>query len=411
MRLAIVNNSNRKIGGTEHYLEVLLPRLVHRGVELAFVHENAKPDNREALDLPAGTTSWCVEDAGAEATIAALGRWRPDLIFAHGELDPTFEVRYIPLAPTVYFSHNYYGTCVSGLKAYQRPVARPCERRFGVACLALYFPRHCGGMNPITMLSLYRQTARRLRVLRRYDALVTHSRHLQLEYLKHGFPEERVFNLKYEVSTKSNESLVQLSRNDDGAAEPPPAWRMVFVGRMERLKGGRVLIDALPGALAKIGRPLHVSLAGDGTERAAWEAAAAEVHAKHPDITIEFHGWLKGQEFDRLIASTHLVVVPSLWPEPFGKAGLEAGLHGIPSAAFAVGGIPEWLEDGTNGHLAPGDPPTVEGLSQAIAACLSDPLHYRDLRNGARRIANEFNVENHIDQLLAVFHEVAERKK
>ena len=141
-----------------------------------------------------------------------------------------------------------------------------------------------------------------------------------------------------------------------------------------------------------------------------WEAAAAAVHAANPQITIEFHGWLQGRDFDRLIASTHLIVVPSLWPEPFGKAGLEAGLHGIPSAAFAVGGIPEWLENGVNGHLAPGDPPTVEGLSKAITACLSDPVHYRDLRNGARRIANEFNLDNHIDQLLAVFRQVAAQK-
>ena len=206
MRLVIVNHSNRKIGGTEHYLEVLLPRLRRRGVELAFVHENAMPENREALEIPAEIPSWCVEKKGTAETIAALARWRPDLIFAHGELDPRFENRYMALAPTVYFSHNYYGTCISGLKAFQRPMARPCERQFGLPCLALYFPRQCGGMNPLTMLSLYRQTARRLRVLRRYDALVTHSRHLQHEYLRHGFREERVFNLKYEVSTKSSES-------------------------------------------------------------------------------------------------------------------------------------------------------------------------------------------------------------
>ena len=228
--------------------------------------------------------------------------------------------------------------------------------------------------------------------------------------MKHGFSEDRVFNLKYEVSTKSNEAHPTLSVGG-APAVPPPTWRMIFVGRMERLKGGRVLLDALPGAHALIGRPLHVSLAGDGSERGAWEAAAAALHAANPEITIEFHGWLMGAEFDRLIVSTHLVVVPSLWPEPFGKAGLEAGLHGIPSAAFAVGGIPEWLQHGINGHLAPGDPPTVEGLSKAIAACLSDPDHYRDLCHGAQRIANEFNLDNHLDQLLTVFREIIARKR
>ncbi len=405
MRVAIVNHSNRKIGGTEHYLDVLLPRLRRRGVELSFVHENALPQNREAISIPPGSPSWCVALKGVAPALAALRNWSPDLIFAHGELDPRFEAQYMTMAPAVYFAHNYYGTCISGLKAFQHPAARPCDRRFGLSCLALYFPRQCGGKNPLTMVSLYRQTARRLRVLRKYDALVTHSRHLQLEYIKHGFSEARVHNLKYEVSAKSGESQLRASAEGDAMA-PPPTWKIIFVGRMEHLKGGQILLDSLPMAHALIGRPIHLSLAGDGSERATWEAAAAAVHAANRAITIEFHGWLKGAEFDRLIASIHLAVVPSLWPEPFGKVGLEAGLNGIPSAAFAVGGIPEWLHDGANGHLAPSDPPTAEGLSKAIAACFSSPAHYRDLCNGARRIANEFNLDNHVDQLLALFRGV-----
>ena len=202
-------------------------------MELAFVYENDRPENRDPMSLPEGTPSWCVEAEGTATTLAALRDWSPDLIFAHGELDPQFEARYISVAPAVYFSHNYYGTCVSGLKAYQRPTPRPCERRFGLPCLALYFPRRCGGISPLTMLSLYRQTARRLKVLRKYDALITHSRHLQLEYLKHGFSEDRVLHVKYEVTTKSGEAHKPLSDERDPAGTPP-IWRIIFVGQMER---------------------------------------------------------------------------------------------------------------------------------------------------------------------------------
>ena len=68
-----------------------------------------------------------------------------------------------------------------------------------------------------------------------------------------------------------------------------------------------------------------------------------------------------------------MLVVPSLWPEPFGLVGLEAARHRLPVAAFAVGGIPDWLRPGVNGYLAPGDPPTPGGLADAIIACLKDP--------------------------------------
>ena len=61
------------------------------------------------------------------------------------------------------------------------------------------------------------------------------------------------------------------------------------------------------------------------------------------------------------MASADLLVVPSLWPEPFGLVGLEGARSRLPAAAFAVGGIPDWLRSGVNGYLAPGDPPTPAG--------------------------------------------------
>jgi glycosyltransferase involved in cell wall biosynthesis len=98
-----------------------------------------------------------------------------------------------------------------------------------------------------------------------------------------------------------------------------------------------------------------------------------------------------------------LLVVPSLWPEPFGLVGLEAGLLGLPAAAFAVGGIPEWLSNGVNGFLAPGDPPTAAGLAQAIANCLQDANQYARLRQGAQMMAQRYTMKAHLDKLIEIF--------
>jgi glycosyltransferase involved in cell wall biosynthesis len=100
--------------------------------------------------------------------------------------------------------------------------------------------------------------------------------------------------------------------------------------------------------------------------------------------------------------SADLLVVPSLWPEPFGSVGPAAGQHGLPAAAFAVGGIPQWLLDGVTGHLAPSDPPTSAGLACAIIRCLEDPLHYTALREGARQMASTFTMERHLPELIKV---------
>ena len=99
--------------------------------------------------------------------------------------------------------------------------------------------------------------------------------------------------------------------------------------------------------------------------------------------------------------------MPSLWPEPFGLVGLEAARHRLPVAAFAVGGIPDWLRPGVNGYLAPGDPPTARGLADAIIACLKDPETHARLRDGAGRVAAEFSLDRHMDALMRVLNDAA----
>src|SRR6202034_271377 len=97
-----------------------------------------------------------------------------------------------------------------------------------------------------------------------------------------------------------------------------------------------------------------------------------------------------------LMRQADLVAVPSLWPEPFGLVGIEAGCFGVPAVGFAVGGIPDWLIPGQTGELAPADPPTVEGLAEAIVRALEDPAHYQKLCSGAWEMAKRFSLERHL---------------
>jgi glycosyltransferase involved in cell wall biosynthesis len=120
-------------------------------------------------------------------------------------------------------------------------------------------------------------------------------------------------------------------------------------------------------------------------------------------VKIDFTGWLMGTQLESQMSDCDLLVLPSLWPEPFGLVGPEAGLRGIPVAAFAVGGIPNWLVDGVNGHLAAGDPPTAQGLAHAVINCLRDAKTHARLGQGARDMAQRFNMENHLSALLEVF--------
>ncbi|HLB88019.1 MAG TPA: glycosyltransferase family 4 protein [Terriglobales bacterium] len=406
----------------ETYISTIIPGVHRLGHTLAFWSELNQPADREPVPLPDGAPAWCVSEVGVQAALAALREWHPDLIYSHGLFDPKLEARTLGIAPAVFCALAYYGTCISGAKTFKFPVVTPCSRRFGWQCLIHYYPHRCGGWSPVTMVREYRRQSKRLDLLRRYKAIVTLSDHMAAEYIKHGYPSERIHTLVPPLGNGSSHRLSEIleagASSEAGAASiqidnslrldrSRPYWRLLFLGRMDFWKGGHLFLDALPRVAASLDRPLRVTFAGDGPERSAWESQAKRLKDQAQGLEIEFVGWLEGRQREALIADSDLLVMPSQWPEPFGLSGLEAGLHGIPAVAFAVGGIPEWLQDGVNGFLAPGNPPTAAGLSEAIVRALHDPDTHARLRRGALEKAKAHTLQEHIAQLLPVLERYA----
>jgi glycosyltransferase involved in cell wall biosynthesis len=407
MRIAFVNSSRRREGGIETYLQTVIPVLGRLGHEVSLCYELDAPSERETIELPPGAPAWCVSELGVGNTVAALRQWRPDVIYSHNVTNIELESELLKVAPAVFFAHAYYGTCISGSKAFKLPIARPCSRQFGWQCVLQFYPKRCGGLNPVKMLTLYRAQSNRLELLRKYRAVITHSEHLRAEYIRHGIAAERVLLSKFCVEPLRSDALQDSPEAPKRTANSKGTWRLVFAGRMDRLKGGLLLLKALPLVRSAAGRPLKLVFAGDGPERRVWDSAAMKLNSSTHGICAEFAGWLGEAELKALFRNSHLLVVPSIWPEPFGIVGVQAASEGVPAAAFAVGGIPTWLTDGVNGHLAPGNPPTPEGLAGAILKCLTDDEHHLDLCRGAAESANRFTVQAHVAELVRLLEGAA----
>jgi glycosyltransferase involved in cell wall biosynthesis len=403
MRILIATWSNRRVGGVETYLSQIIPAFAARGHELAVLYESEvhvdRPGIAEALCIP----SWSADALGPGEAVARATGWRPDVIYSHGIRDVELEAATLAIAPGVLFVHDYRGTCISGAKTTRAPHAQPCARRFGWGCVLQYYPRRCGGLSPVTMTRQFLVQRRRQELALRYACVVTHSEHMRLEFANNGVPRERLQRLDY--LSAEPESTALLPRRATSAAR----FTLSFVGRMDRLKGGDLLIASASDVAAALGRHVHVEFAGDGPCRGDWQRQAARVAASTGKVSFEFRGWLGQTALHELFAVTDLVVVPSVWPEPLGLTGIEAGHHGLPVAAFAVGGIREWLVDGINGYSAPGTPPTAAGLAAAIVQCLRDPIKYEQLSRGAIELVRRFDRTTHVSQLLAILDRVASR--
>jgi glycosyltransferase involved in cell wall biosynthesis len=132
-----------------------------------------------------------------------------------------------------------------------------------------------------------------------------------------------------------------------------------YVGRIEPRKGVLDLVRAAPRIDA---RTVVVGNDPFGADRAYVDEVDRSPH-------IERYDWV--DDAAGLMGALDVLVLPS-HQEPFGTVLAEAMNAGTPVVATRVGGIPEVVEDGVTGRLAPpGDP-------EALAAAVTEVLGRRD---------------------------------
>ncbi len=391
MRVLIATQHLGIVGGVETYLQALLPRLLAAGFEVGVLAECDAPLRPVLTECPT-VRVWLVGGRAAAAVLSELRHWNPDVVYSQGLADPVLDAALAAQFPAVLYAHNYQATCVSGTKCHARPGYEACSRPLGLGCLAAYFPRRCGGNNPLTLLQLYRSQRRRQAALGKYRAVLVASRHMVAEYRRNGVPQDRLRLLP----------LFPPGACPDPDPPAPQPWsnRVLFVGRVTPLKGLHHLIAALPAAAAQLGKRLTLVVAGDGPDR-----TAAEAESRRVGLPAEFLGWVQPERRNAEMRAADILAVPSVWPEPFGLVGVEAGGVGLPAVGYATGGIPDWLTPGVSGESAPGDRPDPKALAAALVRALADGTHRHRLAVGAWETARRFGPEAHVRALATVFHE------
>jgi glycosyltransferase involved in cell wall biosynthesis len=151
-------------------------------------------------------------------------------------------------------------------------------------------------------------------------------------------------------------------------------------------------------------------VAGHGSRAADLRREASRLAAGNPRLAVEFPGWLTDETRADALRDADLLLVPSVWPEPFGMVGVEAAAAGVPAVAFDVGGIRDWLRDGVAGRLVPLDRDPVRRFADAIVRTLSDSAALGEMRRQARISAARFTMAAHLDALEPILRELAARR-
>lgn len=190
---------------------------------------------------------------------------------------------------------------------------------------------------------------------------------------------------------------------------PPCEKVLLFVGRIEPLKGIDTLIEAIAMMRSK---GVFVCLTVIGGEPSADDEQVSGSEMARLQALREQYGlqdlvaFLGKRDQDTLpyyYSAVEAVVVPSHY-ESFGMVALEAMACGTPVVASQVGGLAFLVQDGVTGYTVPVDEP--QALADRLISIVQDPGLRQRLGRQAAEFARAYSWENIANRILKVYEEV-----
>lgn len=178
----------------------------------------------------------------------------------------------------------------------------------------------------------------------------------------------------------TDDDLPQPARLPHSMNEP---LRVVWVGLLTARKALPLLLRALP--LCK--HPVELHVVGDGPERRAWERMAQRCECRHRII---FHGLMKHDEVQQLIADCHVACITSVRDDT-STVTLEYLQHGIPVIALAHCGFGTVVNDTCGIRIPVGNASAIKrDIASALSGLAEDETYRMALSHGAGVRAHEY---------------------
>lgn len=197
-----------------------------------------------------------------------------------------------------------------------------------------------------------------------------------------------------------------LSRASTGIA--PEEFHVLFVGRIQRLKGPQVLIDAV----AELRRqrpdiPLRISIIGARSGSRTLDLAGLVQSHGLSDV-VRLHPPVDAEQLAHWYRSADVVAMPS-FSESFGLVALEAQACGTPVVATKVGGLVNAISDGRTGLLVKGH--RAGAWAAALQALYDDERTRDDMGRAASIYAQSFGWQRTASRTIASYQRAVELYK
>ncbi len=334
MRALVIHNFYRSENASGENLSVLdeITALRERGWDVEVVSADSDTIAHGAVSVPSIALRPIYSTRSVRRTTEAIERFRPHVALVEN-LFPmhspwvirTLHAAGIPVAAGV---RSYRMWCAASTMFRD---GKPCNECVG-SIANLPAVRHaCYQHSPLRSIPMAASLALHRSTFRNVEAFLAVTQHVADELVAAGIPAER-------ITVRPN--FVP----DPGPPDAhPPGEGFLFAGRLTSEKGVDLMVDAWRAS--DVWRTSSLRIAGSGELRDA-------VDRLDPALNVEPLGLVEHEALMDVIRSAAVMVVPSVWPEPFGRGVIEAAAVGRPSLVADSGGLPSLVVDDVTGWIA-----------------------------------------------------------
>ena len=173
---------------------------------------------------------------------------------------------------------------------------------------------------------------------------------------------------------------------------------VIFVGRLEPVKGLKYLIEAI--SLLKSNKiNLKLLIVGDGSECKKLKLLVKTLQLEEMVI---FVGKISNEKVPEYLSASDVFVLPSL-SEGFPVVLLEAMASGLPIITTKIRGLPEIVQDGNNGFLV--NPKSSVELADKIKLLIEDDKIRKKISTINKEKSNIYVWENIVQKLEDLYYQ------
>jgi glycosyltransferase involved in cell wall biosynthesis len=387
MKLLFVHEKSGAFAGAEANILATATELKQRGHLVGLLHGPVTGKGQAEWHETFQNRFSLEANGGAAIVPRVLDMFAPDLIYVHKMADlKVLERLLASRLPIVRMVHDHDMYCMRSYK-YNFFTRRICRRGASPFCI---FP--CGASiarsgeawPPVKWVS-YSDKLDEIRLNKQFDLLLVGSNYMKEELLRNGFEDGKI-EIHPPVPPPGDPAL---------RANFSERNIIIYAGQIIRGKG----VDVLISSLSQIETPFECYIFGDGNHRSFCERLSRSLGlAAH----VHFKGHVPPEEIKIYYREASMVVVSSVWPEPFGAVGLEGMRYSLPVVAFDAGAVKEWLIDGYNGYVVPWMDRAT--FAERIEDLLRDKMLARQMgENGRAMVAEYYGFSKYINGLEKTF--------